>query len=130
MPSIELVIRKFLAAATAKVVAAQAQASSLLSSEALAAGEDQEEVDLDAPLEPSTLLLMSVDAQRDRTDRQVVLPALRFLWECLRVCLEVLRNSARLETIYQVRRLVAGVVVETRPKESRPWASRGSRQQH
>lgn len=103
VPSIELVIKKFLGAATAKVIAAQASAASLLSSEpGTAAGDDQEEVDLDAPLEPSTLLLMSVDAQRDRTDRQVVLPALRFLWECIRVCLETLRNSARLEIIYQV----------------------------
>lgn len=101
VPSVELVIKKFLAAATAKVVAAQASAASLLSTENAAGGDEQEEVDLDAPLEPSTLLLMSVDAQRDRTDRQVVLPALRFLWECLRVCLEVLRNSARLEIIYQ-----------------------------
>ncbi|KAL7411839.1 hypothetical protein BDY24DRAFT_123156 [Mrakia frigida] len=101
VPSIELVIKKFLAAATAKVVAAQASAAELLSTEAATPAGDEEEVDLDAPLEPSTLLLMSVDAQRDRTDRQVVLPALRFLWECLRVCLEVLRNSARLEIIYQ-----------------------------
>lgn len=47
--------------------------------------------------------MMSVDAQKSRTDRQIVLPALRFYWECLRVCLETLRNSARLEIIYQVR---------------------------
>ena len=109
VPSIETVIRKFLAAALTKVDEAKALAAEALAKDAAesgstgAAADDQEEVDLDAPLDPSTLLMMSVDAQKSRTDRQIVLPALRFYWECLRVCLETLRNSARLEIIYQVR---------------------------
>ncbi|CED83072.1 probable eukaryotic translation initiation factor eif-3 [Phaffia rhodozyma] len=120
VPSVENVIKRFLSAAEAKVAEAQESAASLLSTKDDSSAEEPE-ADLDAPLEPSTLLMMSVDAQKDRTDRQIVLPALRFYWECLRISLEVLRNSARLEIIYQqiVQRAFAFCIQHTRKTEFR-----------
>lgn len=94
--SIETVVKKFLALADAKVQAAQEQAERAVNLEV---------DDLEASETPEDVLLGAVsgDQSRDRTDRALVTPWLKFSWESYRTALETLKNNARLETIYQVR---------------------------
>jgi translation initiation factor 3 subunit A len=94
--SIEVVISKFLQLADAKVQEAQAKA------EQQVALTDVD--DLEATETPESILLGAVsgDVSRDRTDRALVTPWLKFLWESYRTALETLKNNARLELIYQV----------------------------
>ena len=93
--SIEIVIQKFLALADAKVQQAQEKAD-----KAVAVDVD----DLEASETPESILLGAVsgDQSKDRTDRALVTPWLKFLWESYRTSLETLKNNARLEAIYQV----------------------------
>lgn len=91
--SIEVVIIRLLGLADEKVKGAQQQA-------AVAVEID----DLEASETPESILLGAVsgDQNKDRTDRAVVTPWLRFLWESYRTSLETLKNNVRLEAIYQV----------------------------
>lgn len=50
---------------------------------------------------------MSGEQSKDRTDRVVVTPWLKFLWETYRTVLDILRNNARLEVMYQSTALQA-----------------------
>lgn len=61
--------------------------------------------DLDAEEAPESLMLGKVSGEdtKDRTDRQIVTPWLKFLWETYRTVLDILRNNAKLETLYHVR---------------------------
>ena len=65
--------------------------------------------DLEAIETPETILLATVSGEqsRDRTDRAVVTPWLKFLWETYRTVLEILKNNARLEVMYQSTALQA-----------------------
>lgn len=60
--------------------------------------------DLDAEESNESLLLTSVSGEdsKDRTDREIVTPWLKFLWETYRTVLEILRNNNKLEHVYQV----------------------------
>lgn len=95
--SIEVVINRFIQLADAKVQEAQEKA------EKAVALTDVD--DLEASETPESILLGAVsgDQSKDRTDRALVTPWLKFLWESYRTALETLKNNARLETIYQVR---------------------------
>lgn len=95
--SIETVITKFVQLADAKVREAQEKAA--VQQSALDVD------DLEASETPESILLGAVsgDQSKDRTDRAVVTPWLKFLWESYRTSLETLKNNARLESIYQVR---------------------------
>ncbi|CAL1701727.1 unnamed protein product [Somion occarium] len=92
--SIETVINRFIQLADAKVQEAQEKAD-----KAIALDVD----DLEASETPESILLGAVsgDQTKDRTDRALVTPWLKFLWESYRTALETLKNNARLETIYQ-----------------------------
>ncbi|KAH6905115.1 translation initiation factor eIF3a [Coprinopsis sp. MPI-PUGE-AT-0042] len=93
--SIETVITKFVQLADAKVREAQEKAA--VQQSALDVD------DLEASETPESILLGAVsgDQSKDRTDRAVVTPWLKFLWESYRTSLETLKNNARLESIYQ-----------------------------
>ncbi|KAF8752939.1 Eukaryotic translation initiation factor 3 subunit G [Rhizoctonia solani] len=93
--SIESVVKKFIQLADAKVQEAQEKADQLV------AVDDVD--DLEATETPENVLLSAVsgDQNKDRTDRALVTPWLKFLWESYRTALETLKNNARLEAIYQ-----------------------------
>ncbi|RDW83219.1 eukaryotic translation initiation factor 3 subunit A [Coleophoma crateriformis] len=100
--TIELVLKKFIELAEEKVKAAQAKADEVQSSlETTAATASVD--DLEASETPESILLSTVSGEqsRDRTDRAIVTPWLKFLWETYRTVLDILRNNARLEIMYQ-----------------------------
>jgi translation initiation factor 3 subunit A len=97
-----LVLKKFIELAEEKVKTAQAKADevqSTLETTAATASVD----DLEASETPESILLSTVSGEqsRDRTDRAIVTPWLKFLWETYRTVLDILRNNARLEIMYQ-----------------------------
>ncbi|KAI9140597.1 hypothetical protein BKA69DRAFT_1029291 [Paraphysoderma sedebokerense] len=98
--SIEKIIKRFIEGAEAKLKEAQAQAKGKVQGEKDAVVDVE---DLETPETPESILLSTVsgDDAKDRTDREVVMPWLKFLWESYRTTLEVLRNNARLEVLYQ-----------------------------
>ncbi|KAL3624614.1 Eukaryotic translation initiation factor 3 subunit A [Castilleja foliolosa] len=93
--SLEEVIKHFLQLATEKAEVARNQAAEAL-----------EEVldvdDLEADKRPEDLMLSYVSGEKgkDRSDRELVTPWFKFLWETYRTVLEVLRNNSRLEALY------------------------------
>lgn len=94
--SIETVIKRFIELAEQKVAEAQAQAEQKLTLEGI---DDLEEAET-----PENIILSTVSAEGDkeRTDREMVTPWLKFLWEGYRTALDILRNNSRLEILYQV----------------------------
>ncbi|KAK7047556.1 eukaryotic translation initiation factor 3 subunit A [Paramarasmius palmivorus] len=92
--SIESVIMRFVQLADAKVREAQEKAAVQIAVDV---------DDLEASETPESILLGAVsgDQSKDRTDRALVTPWLKFLWESYRTSLETLKNNARLEAIYQ-----------------------------
>ncbi|KAG9238153.1 putative eukaryotic translation initiation factor 3 subunit A [Amylocarpus encephaloides] len=100
--TIELVLKRFIELAEEKVKDAQIKAdevqSSLETTNATATIDD-----LEASETPESILLSTVSGEqsRDRTDRAIVTPWLKFLWETYRTVLDILRNNARLEIMYQ-----------------------------
>lgn len=87
--------------AVEKVTAAQQKADEVQSS--IEANTDANVEDLEATETPESILLATVSGEqsRDRTDRAIVTPWLKFLWEAYRTVLDILRNNARLEILYQ-----------------------------
>jgi translation initiation factor 3 subunit A len=65
--------------------------------------------DLEAIETPESILLSTVSGEqsRDRTDRAILTPWLKFLWETYRTVLEILKNNARLEIMYHSTTLQA-----------------------
>lgn len=97
-----MVLKKFIELAEEKVKTAQAKADEVQSSlETTAATASVD--DLEASETPESILLSTVSGEqsRDRTDRAIVTPWLKFLWETYRTVLDILRNNARLEIMYQ-----------------------------
>ncbi|KIW08913.1 uncharacterized protein PV09_00832 [Verruconis gallopava] len=97
--TIELVFKKFIELAEAKVTEAQGRANEVQSSLDAASNID----DLEASETPESILLSTVSGEqsKDRTDRAIVTPWLKFLWETYRTVLEIFKNNARLEVMYQ-----------------------------
>ncbi|MCJ1358386.1 MAG: eukaryotic translation initiation factor 3 subunit A [Icmadophila ericetorum] len=106
--TIESVLKKFIELAEAKVTEAQAKADEVQSTlEPSTSGTNVD--DLEAIETPESILLSTVSGEqsRDRTDRAIVTPWLKFLWETYRTVLEILKNNARLEVMYQSTALQA-----------------------
>lgn len=92
--SLETAVKRFIELSEAKVAEAQAQADKIT----LDADED-----LEATESPEDILLSTVSSEqsKDRTDREVVTPWLKFLWEAYRGSLDLLRGNSRLEVLYK-----------------------------
>jgi translation initiation factor 3 subunit A len=137
IPSIELVLKTFIQGAEERLKGAQEEAKEVLGEQEATQGEKQQERededDLELPLQPDTLLFESLledptaspsagaeagagvdgSKDKDRVERKIVTPWLRFAWEAYKTCLEVCKSNARLEVVYQVSRSVC-VQSETR----------------
>ncbi|GAA6007838.1 hypothetical protein JCM11491_003983 [Sporobolomyces phaffii] len=100
--SVERVLQKFLEQSRAKLNDAIAKVDELEGT-AEKKDEDADVEDLEATETPESILLSAVSEEksRDRTYRTLVTPWLRFLWEAYRTALDILRNNARLEVLYQ-----------------------------
>ena len=58
--------------------------------------------DLDNLATPEEILLSAVSGEdaQDRSDRTILTPWVKFLWESYRQCLELLRTNSRVEKLY------------------------------
>lgn len=103
-----MVLKRFIELAEQKVTEAQAKADEIQSTLESSAPSANVE-DLEAIETPESILLSTVSGEqsRDRTDRAIVTPWLKFLWETYRTVLEILKNNARLEIMYQTTALQA-----------------------
>lgn len=100
--TIEMVLKKFIALAEEKVTDAQSKAEEVQSS--LESSSPTSNIDdLEAIETPESILLSTVSGEqsKDRTDRAIVTPWLKFLWETYRTVLDILKNNSRLEVMYQ-----------------------------
>lgn len=106
--TIELVFRRFIELAEQKVREAQSKADEVSGQASTTEeGSDPHALanvsDLEAMETPESILLSTVSGEqsRDRTDRAIVTPWLKFLWETYRTVLDIFKNNARLEVMYQ-----------------------------
>lgn len=61
---------------------------------------DFDDLDVEATPEDIMLSYVSGDKSKDRTDRTMVTPWFRFLWETYRNLLDILRHNSRLQMLY------------------------------
>lgn len=90
--SLEDVVRAYLKMAEEKTEAAKEESQQMVL--------DIE--DLDNIQTPESVLLSAVSGEdtQDRTDRLLLTPWVKFLWESYRQCLDLLRNNSRVERLY------------------------------
>ncbi|GAA6043545.1 hypothetical protein JCM8097_001215 [Rhodosporidiobolus ruineniae] len=100
--SVEVTIQKLLELSRNKLSESLAKVDELEGS-AEKKADDADVEDLEATETPESILLSAVSEEntRDRNYRTLVTPWLRFLWESYRTALDILRNNARLEVLYQ-----------------------------
>ncbi|XP_070541115.1 eukaryotic translation initiation factor 3 subunit A-like [Ptychodera flava] len=91
--SLEDVVRSYLKLAEEKTEAAKEESKQMV--------DDID--DLDQITTPESLLLSAVSGEdtHDRTDRVLLTPWVKFLWESYRQCLDLLRNNTKVERLYQ-----------------------------
>lgn len=105
--TIELVFRRFIELAEQKVKEAQSKADEISGQTTTEEGAGDATLanvgDLEAMETPESILLSTVSGEqsKDRTDRAIVTPWLKFLWETYRTVLDIFKNNARLEVMYQ-----------------------------
>ncbi|GMH18914.1 hypothetical protein Nepgr_020755 [Nepenthes gracilis] len=92
--SLEEVIKHFIHLSTERAEMARNQAQAL--EEAL----DVEDLEADKRPEDLMLSYVSGEKEKDRSDRELVTPWFKFLWETYRTVLEILRNNSKLESLY------------------------------
>merc|ERR1711937_637352 len=89
------IIRHYMKLAKERIVSAKKE-----SKDSLDALKDLD--DLDNYVTPEALLSAVTSAEdSDRADRQHLTPWVRFLWDCFRQCLDILRNNRNYEELYQ-----------------------------
>ncbi|CAB3220164.1 unnamed protein product [Arctia plantaginis] len=90
--SLEQVIRGYLRMAEERTEAARAQSTQAVI----------DTDDLDNLATPESILLSAVSGEdaQDRSDRTILTPWVKFLWESYCQCLELLRTNAHVETLY------------------------------
>lgn len=101
---LQLVFKKFIELAEQKVTEAQAKADAVQSTLDQSSEDAAKNIeDLEASETPESILLSTVSGEqsKDRTDRAIVTPWLKFLWETYRTVLDIFKNNARLEVMYQ-----------------------------
>jgi len=96
--SLEDVVRLLVKLAEARTEQARQSIEDAFSAESVT--QDLEEATGEAP---DTLLLEAAgaDTSRDRSDRQLVVPWMKFLWEIYRVVLDIVKTHVKLENCYQ-----------------------------
>lgn len=94
--SLETVIVYFVDTAERKLAEAKRESNEMI---ILAAAK----VDLEAAQTPEAVMLSTTttEGSSDRTDREVVVPWLRFMWETYRTVLDILKSNTKLETLYK-----------------------------
>ena len=99
IPSIELVLNRFISQSEAKLNTAIEQAKKEV---AALPGDSVDDDDL--PLQPSTILLDSfIDSagDKERIERRLIVPAQKFCWDAYDIALDTAKGNDRLEIIYQ-----------------------------
>jgi len=94
--SLEVVALHVMELAEARATAARAKADKV----AFAAAAKISDLEQEESPESIMLSSMTEEGSKDRTDREVVVPWLKFLWETYRSILELLYKNAKLERVY------------------------------
>jgi len=94
--SLEIAILHLMDLAETRTAAAKQKADRV----ALAAAAKISDLDVEETPESIMLSGMTEEGTKERTDREVVVPWLRFLWEIYRAVLELLYKNAKLEKVY------------------------------
>ncbi|KAK4688818.1 translation initiation factor 3 subunit A, partial [Tremellales sp. Uapishka_1] len=100
IPSIELVLNRFISQSEARLTSAIEQAKT----EVAALPGDSSVDDDELPLQPSTILLDSfIDSagDKERIERRLIVPAQKFCWDAYDISLDIAKGNDRLEIIYQ-----------------------------